>query len=51
MGDVEDNEEKKKKSEEELIKQGICPVCKAKLKHVEGCLECPNCGWSICLEA
>jgi hypothetical protein len=51
MGDVEDNEEKKKKSEDELIKQGICPVCKAKLKHVEGCLECPNCGWSICLEA
>jgi len=36
---------------EELVKQGICPVCKGKLRHVEGCVECELCGWSECEEA
>ncbi|MGB9719632.1 MAG: hypothetical protein ACPL06_03500 [Candidatus Anstonellales archaeon] len=30
------------------IKKGICPVCGSKLAHEEGCVECPNCGWSEC---
>ncbi|NYZ77209.1 hypothetical protein H0O02_02745 [Candidatus Micrarchaeota archaeon] len=50
MGENESTEENKK-AEDELIKQSICPVCKAKLKHTEGCLECAACGWSLCLEA
>ncbi len=41
-----DNEEKA-----ELIKQGICPRCKRRLMHEEGCLECIYCGWSLCDEA
>jgi len=44
-------EELEHRSEKELIKQGICPVCKVKLKHTEGCIECTACGWSLCLEA
>ncbi len=47
----EEDIEEKRRTEKELIKQGICPVCKAKLKHVEGCIECAACGWSVCLEA
>jgi hypothetical protein len=35
----------------ELIEKGICPVCKAKLIHSEGCVECKSCGWSKCIEA
>jgi hypothetical protein len=35
----------------ELIREGMCPVCATKLKHVEGCLECIMCGWSQCSEA
>jgi len=49
MGNAEEFEERK--TDEELIKQGICPVCRAKLKHAEGCVECAACGWSLCLEA
>jgi hypothetical protein len=36
---------------QELIKQGLCPVCKSKLVHSEGCRECESCGWSECEEA
>lgn len=25
-----------------------CPICGAKLRHVGGCLECPNRDWSGC---
>ena len=25
-----------------------CPICGAKLRHVGGCLECPNRDWSKC---
>lgn len=35
----------------ELIKRDICPVCKSKLIHAEGCIECEFCGWSACEEA
>jgi uncharacterized ferredoxin-like protein len=42
-----------KNSEEacELISKGVCPVCKGRLSHREGCLECGACGWSECEEA
>ena len=36
---------------QELIDKGICPVCKSKLAHSEGCIECESCGWSECEEA
>jgi len=35
----------------ELVASGICPMCKNKLSHKEGCLECDACGWSSCDEA
>lgn len=35
----------------ELIARGLCPVCKSRLAHNEGCLECEGCGWSECEEA
>jgi ribonucleoside-diphosphate reductase alpha chain len=28
--------------------KGICPSCQTQLKHEEGCITCPNCGWSKC---
>jgi ribonucleoside-diphosphate reductase alpha chain len=27
---------------------GTCPECGSAIQHVEGCLTCPNCGWSKC---
>ncbi len=36
---------------QELVKNGICPSCKNKLVHREGCIECEFCGWSACDEA
>jgi len=35
-------------SDEELIKQNICPVCKGELQHEGGCLNCHECGYSAC---
>lgn len=35
----------------ELVKRDICPVCKNRLVHMEGCVECEFCGWSTCEEA
>jgi hypothetical protein len=35
----------------EMVRQGICPVCKNELTHTEGCIECKHCGWSECVEA
>ena len=26
-----------------------CPECGAELKQKENCVECPNCGWGICM--
>jgi len=26
----------------------LCPDCSSTIEHVEGCLKCPNCGWSKC---
>ena len=26
----------------------ICPSCGNELNHVNGCIECKNCGWSKC---
>ncbi|MFH1221641.1 MAG: hypothetical protein V1492_01000 [Candidatus Micrarchaeota archaeon] len=37
-----------KKSDDELIRQGLCPVCKARIFHAEGCIKCIKCGWSMC---
>ena len=37
--------------DEKVVKEGKCPVCGAKLLHREGCIECPQCGWSACVEA
>jgi hypothetical protein len=36
---------------QKLINEGLCPECKSKLTHSEGCLECESCGWSECEEA
>jgi len=49
MGEPEINAEEI--PEQELIKKGICPVCRSHLSHKEGCVECMQCGWSICTEA
>lgn len=27
---------------------GICPDCGSAIQHEEGCMKCPNCGWSKC---
>ncbi len=27
---------------------GTCPDCGSSIQHEEGCLKCPNCGWSKC---
>ncbi len=35
----------------ELIRKGLCPVCRNTLVHMEGCIECEFCGWSACEEA
>jgi hypothetical protein len=35
----------------ELMSRGLCPQCKGRLHHKEGCLECDGCGWSSCDEA
>jgi len=48
---MDDEFQEKEKTEKELIEQGVCPVCNAKLRHAEGCVECEKCGWSLCLEA
>lgn len=29
-------------------KEGDCPVCEAELYFAEGCVTCPNCGWTKC---
>jgi hypothetical protein len=34
-----------------LVKEGICPNCKNKLAHKEGCVECEFCGWGLCEES
>lgn len=26
----------------------LCPDCSSTIEHIEGCLKCPNCGWSKC---
>ena len=26
-----------------------CPECSTELKEKEGCVECPKCGWGICM--
>lgn len=41
------------KTKQEEIKDTIpeeekCPVCGGKLKHLNGCNECADCGWSAC---
>ena len=33
------------------VKEGICPSCKNRLVHKEGCVECEVCGWSLCEES
>ncbi|GFN23719.1 vitamin B12-dependent ribonucleotide reductase [Thermanaeromonas sp. C210] len=40
----QDNE---RPSEDELIRQGICPECGSRLRHQEGCVTC-SCGFSKC---
>jgi len=50
MGDPEEIHAEEE-SEKDLVKKGICPVCRSKLRHKEGCIECPQCGWSACVEA
>lgn len=35
----------------ELVAKGVCPMCRNKLHHKEGCMECDSCGWSSCDEA
>lgn len=33
------------------VRLGICPNCKNRLAHKEGCVECEFCGWSVCEES
>lgn len=32
----------------DLQEEDKCPICGGKLKHVGGCTECKDCGWSAC---
>lgn len=32
----------------QFLKESFCPECGSQLLHVEGCLFCPNCGYSHC---
>jgi len=46
-------EKKGQKSENQKQSHGdkgefSCPDCGATLRHVEGCVMCPFCGWSKC---
>ena len=41
-----DGEPKQKK--EIASTEEICPECKGKLEHKEGCISCSNCGWGKC---
>lgn len=31
-----------------LEEEDKCPICGGKLKHIGGCTECEDCGWSAC---
>ncbi|MHB8281314.1 MAG: hypothetical protein ACYDDE_00750 [bacterium] len=33
---------------QEKINSGICPDCGNKIAHVEGCITCYFCGFSMC---
>jgi len=35
-------------TEQEKIKNGICPSCGAPLIFQEGCMTCQQCGWGAC---
>ncbi len=37
-------------SEEEKIKNGLCPCCENRLVFQEGCMNCVICGWGACDE-
>lgn len=40
---------KEKEETKEIIpEEDKCPVCGGKLKHLNGCNECADCGWSAC---
>jgi ribonucleoside-diphosphate reductase alpha chain len=34
--------------EERPKKQDVCPECGNKITHADGCVICPNCGYSKC---
>ena len=36
------------KEEKDKRKNGLCPVCNSEIYFSEGCVTCPNCGWTKC---
>ncbi len=45
---MERNDAAKEGGEGKKEKLEYCPVCGSRLVHMEGCIECPKCGWSAC---
>jgi len=35
-------------TDQEKIRNGICPVCDSSLVFQEGCMMCYRCGWGGC---
>jgi len=35
-------------SDQEKIKNGMCPCCDSPLAFQEGCMTCISCGWGAC---
>lgn len=41
-------QKKKKVDKQKAGDEFFCPDCGAPLRHAEGCVMCPFCGWSKC---
>lgn len=45
---IKNNNNKNTKSNNEIKNKEICPECDNEIYLTEGCVSCPNCGWSRC---